>query len=68
MIVVRTGSFAYFKDFKTVSTSYGINWTELSILSLCDVMGVVEYYCQLKYSVHRKNHSGVQLYHCYRNK
>ena len=28
-----------FKDFKTVSTSYGVNWTELSILSLCDVIG-----------------------------
>ena len=28
-----------FRDFKTVLTSYGVNWTELSILSLCDVIG-----------------------------
>ena len=57
-----------FKDFKTVSTSYGVNWTELSVLSLWDVMGVVEYYYHLKYSVHKQSHLGVQLYFCYRNK
>ena len=27
-----------FKDIKTVSTSYGVNWAELSILSLWDVI------------------------------
>ena len=57
-----------FKDFKTVSTSYGVNWTESSILLLWDDIGILEYYYHLKYSVKRKIHLKVQLYLYYRNK
>ena len=33
------GAVPVFKNSKTVSTSYGVNWIELSILSLWDIMG-----------------------------
>ena len=33
------GVLPVFKNSKTVSTSYGVNWIQLSILSLWDIMG-----------------------------
>ena len=58
-----------FKDFKTVLTSYGVNWTELSILSLCDVIGGSGVLLSSKvFCLQKKKHLGVQLYLCNRNK
>ena len=38
MIVYAVGT-TVFNDFKAVSTLYGVHWTEVSMLSLLDVIG-----------------------------